>query len=151
MGMQEQEALIADLEPLLTGAGLTLVELSVSRHRGSLQVRAVVYAPSGTGTAECSTAHRLILPRVQLLLGVEDPILEVASPGIDRALKSPREWAVFTGRSAKVLLSSGGDWIKGRIVSAEAGSVRLSTADGDKNIAFTDIAKARLDSSQEGD
>jgi len=151
MGMQEQEALIADLEPLLAGAGLTLVELSLSRHRGSVQVRAVVYAAGGTGTAECAAAHRLIYPRLQLLLGVQDPFLEVASPGIDRAIRSPREWDIFKGRSARVLLGGRGEWVRGRIVSALSGSVTLATPNGERSILLADIAKARLDSSQEGD
>jgi ribosome maturation factor RimP len=151
MDMQEQEALIADLEPLLAGAGLTLVELSLSRHRGSVQVRAVVYAAAGTGTAECSAAHRLIYPRLQILLGLEDPFLEVASPGIDRSIRSPREWSVFKGKGVRVLLKESVEWIRGRILAAESGGVTIATSTGDMKLAFVDIAKARLDSSQEGD
>ncbi len=149
--MQEHDALIADLEPLLAGAGLTLVELSLGRHRGSVQVHAVVYAASGTGTAECSKAHRLIYPRLQLLLGVEDPFLEVASPGIDRSIRSSKEWSLFMGKGVRVLPRESAEWIRGRIAAAGSDGVTIATPAGDTAFAFADIAKARLDSSQEGD
>ncbi|HTX73388.1 MAG TPA: hypothetical protein VMC79_11225 [Rectinemataceae bacterium] len=149
--MQEEEMLAADLEPLLMGAGLRLVELAISRHRGSAQVRAVIFAPAGTGISECSTAHRLIYPRLQILLGAAEPSLEVTSPGIERAIKSPKEWMIFRGKGVRILPVGGGEWTRGRIVTASSGSVTLETSAGEQVFAFADIAKARLDSSQGGD
>lgn len=149
--MQELDALIADLEPLLAGAGLSLVELSLGRHRGAVQVHAVVYAAAGTGTEECVKAHRLIYPRLQLLLGTEAPFLEVASPGIDRALRSPREWSVFKGRGIRLLPRESSEWVLGRIAAAGPNGVAIATSSGDVAFTYAGIAAARLDSSQEGD
>jgi len=149
--MQESERLFAELEPLVAGVGLVLVEMGLSRRGDSVQVRAVIYSPAGTGTAECSRAHRLMYPRLQELLGTEGPYLEVASPGIDKPIRSAREWAIFKGKGARVLLKEGGDWIRGRIVDAGSGRVVLATSGGELSLEFDSIAKAKLDSSQEGD
>jgi ribosome maturation factor RimP len=149
--MQESDTLFAELEPLLAGTGLTLVELSLNRHGGRVEVRATVYAPSGTGTDECSVAHRAVYPRLQSLLGTQEVSLEVASPGIDRVLRSAREWGIFKGKGARVLLKEGGDWIRGRIVGADDGKIVLACAGAERTIEFSAIAKARLDSSREGD
>ncbi len=149
--MQESDSLFNELEPLLAGAGLTLVELSASRRGSSATVRFTVYKPGGTGTDQCSAAHRLAYPRLQALLGTEDVTLEVASPGIDRPLRSPREWRVFQGRAVRVLPKEGGDWIRGRLVSAEGGRIVLACPEGERVLELSAVAKARLDSSQEGD
>ncbi len=155
--MQEQEAIIADIEPLVKSAGLELVEFNLSQHRGSTQARAMVYSPNGTGTDECAAAYRLIYPRLQVLLGTEDVYLEVSSPGIDRTLKSAREYSIFSGRGIRVLLLNETEWIRGRILSVNDNKLVLRTV-GDKNsdrgdmtIGLDSIVKARLDSTQEGD
>ena len=69
---------------ILEKAGLFLLEFGLARHRGGLRVKAVIYSPQGTGTEECTKAYRLILPQIQTLLGVQDPDMEISSPGIDR-------------------------------------------------------------------
>ncbi|MBL8967554.1 MAG: hypothetical protein JNG85_11110 [Spirochaetaceae bacterium] len=149
--MQEQETIAADIEPLLQAVGLSLVEFVLSRHRGSVQVRAVIHAPEGTGVAECSKAHRIIYPRLQVLLAMEDPYLEVTSPGIERTIKSPREYGIFAGKGVKILLVNETEWIKGRIVALKGPLLDLSTKEGPMTIEIDAVAKARLDSTQEGD
>jgi len=149
--MQESERLFAELEPLLAGAGLSLVELSASRRGTTATVRATVYAPAGTGTKECAVAHRLAYPRLQVLLGTENVMLEVASPGIDRAIRTAREWRVFAGKGVRILLKEGGEWIRGTIAGSDGVRAVIESRDGSRAIELASVAKARLDSSQEGD
>jgi len=148
--MQESDRLFAELEPILAGAGLKLVELSASRRGGAATVRITVYRPEGTGTDECAKAHRLAYPRLQLAMGTEDVSLEVASPGIDRSLRSAREWRVFEGKAVRVMLKEGGAWIRGRIAGSDPDKVVIACPDGDRVLELAAVAKARLDSSQEG-
>jgi ribosome maturation factor RimP len=149
--MQESDTLFKRLEPQLAEAGLALVELAVGRRGGSALVRMTVYSAGGTGTDECAKAHRIAYPAAQEVLGHPDPELEVSSPGIDRALKSAREWAVFKGRGVKVLLRDETEWIRGRIEGSDEISASLACKDGSRVIEFGSMAKARLDSSQGGD
>ena len=149
--MQEQETIGAEIEQLLRTAGLSLVEFSVGKRGNSVSAKAVVYSPEGTGTDECSAAHRLIYPRLQLHYGVEDPYLEVSSPGIDRIIHSPREYSVFAGKGVKILPANETEWIRGRIVSATETELVLETNKGKEVFDLSAVAKARLDSTQEGD
>ncbi len=149
--MQENERLFAELEPLLSEAGLTLVDLSVSRSGGSVQVRITVYSPTGTGTNECAKAHRISYMKVAEILANPGPSLEVASPGIDRVLRAPREWSIFKGKGVRVLLRGETEWLLGRIESADGSTVTLSCHGGPRVIELEAVSKARLDSSREGD
>lgn len=149
--MQEQEAIFADIEPLLKSVGLELIEFGLSRRHGATEARAMVYAPTGTGTNECTKAYRLIYPRLQVMLGVEDVYLEVSSPGIDRLIRSTREYGIFAGKGLRVLLVNETEWISGRIESVSGKSLVLSRPEGSISIDFDAVAKARLDSTQEGD
>jgi ribosome maturation factor RimP len=151
IGMQESDMLFEKLGPLLSEAGLNLVDLGVSRHRGSAQVRLTVYSPKGTGTDECALAHRIAYPLSQAILADPEPSLEVASPGIDRVLRSAREWAIFRGKGVRVLLHGENEWLRGRIVSVDGGAVTLICPEGPRIIELESVSKAKLDSSQEGD
>jgi len=147
--MTESEKLYNDIATLLTGIGLGLVDLGISRHKGSTQVRAVVYSANGTGIDECSKAHKLIAARLETVLPDTDFSLETASPGIDRTIQSSREYRIFAGRGVRLFLDDE-DVVAGRISSADASSVVITAPDGDHTIAFERISKAKLDYSQEG-
>jgi ribosome maturation factor RimP len=149
--MQESDTLFAKLEPLLLEAGLSLVELSSSRHGGSATVRMTVYSPKGTGTDECGKAHRIAYPVAQAILAPGEPSLEVSSPGIDRILRSAREWEIFKGKDVRVLLRGETEWIRGRIASVDGASASLDCKGDVRVIELEAVSKARLDSSREGD
>jgi ribosome maturation factor RimP len=148
--MQESDRLFAELEPLFSEAGLTLVDLSVSRRGGSVQVGITVYSARGTGTDECAKAHRIAYPKAVEVLAYPDPSIEVASPGIDRVLRSSREWSIFKGKGARVLLRDEQEWFLGRIESVDGETVTLACPGGSRVIELKAVSKARLDSSQGG-
>lgn len=147
--MTESEALYTDIAQLVGTIGLKLVDLTVSRHKRSVQVSAVVYAPAGTGIDECARAHRLMQPFLAERLGTEDYHLEVASPGIDRVLKHGHEYAAFAGRGMRLLLE-GGERVEGILVSSDGAAALLRTPSGERSLPLASIIKAKLDSSQEG-
>ncbi len=140
-----------EIDETLKTIGLDLLEFSVTHHRGSPHVKAVIYSKEGTGTDECAKAYRLILPRVQMQLGVQDPYIEVHSPGIDRIIRSVREWQVFTGRRIVFLIADESDWRRGRIVHFENDIVQIDTDGAVLDIPIASIVKAKLDSSYEGE
>lgn len=149
--MQEQERLQADIEATLGGAGLQLLEFALSRPRGEVRVKAVVFSATGTGTDECVRATRLMLPRLQILLGVQEADIEVSSPGIDRVFKSEREWYAFVGRAVKVLMKGEDAWREGRLDEAAGGRAKIYSRGGRFEFDIASVAKARLDSTKEGE
>jgi len=140
-----------EIDDLLRAAGLDLLEFSAARHRGKTHVKAVIYSREGTGTDECSKAYRLILPRVQMHLGEQEPYIEVLSPGIDRIIRTEREWQAFTGRAIMILTSDVPEWRKGRLINFEKGIVRIEMNETFVDIPIASIQKAKLDSSHEGE
>ena len=149
--MTESQELFNDMQGVLHGIGQKLVSLDVSRHKGSTQIRAVVYREGGTGIDECSKAHRLIEARVPVALGVGegDFDLGVSSPGTDRVFRSDSEYGICTGRGVHLGLDDGSA-VGGRIASSDGSTVVIATAEGDKAIPLARIKKGKLDYSQEG-
>ena len=98
---------IADLaEPVLEELGFRLVRVKVSgRDGGTVQIMAE--RPSGEMSVEdCATISRRLSP----VLDAYDPMpgqyrLEVSSPGIDRPLVRPSDFALWAGHEAKIELT----------------------------------------------
>jgi ribosome maturation factor RimP len=93
---------------------------------------------------------------VSALLDVEDPIsghytLEVSSPGVDRPLFTPAQYARFLGEQAKVVLQlpqDGRRRLQGRIVAVDGDRIEFELDAGAQAqriaVAFDNIEKARL-------
>ncbi len=150
-GVADDKDLEPRIEEILGNAGLHLLDFSLFKHKGGIKVKAVVYSPSGTGTDECAKAHRLILPQIQLAFDAQTPDIEISSPGIDRIIKSSREWKAFVGKAVKVLLHGREEWITGELTGYSDGKISFSVAGEPVTIDISSIAKARLDSSHKGE
>lgn len=142
---QEILCLRQSLEAVLEGLGFSLIELTVSRHRGSARVKAVIYNGASIGTDDCSRAHRAILPRLELEFKDSDVYLEVSSPGIDRLIKDRFEFERYVGRTVRCYRTDITEWTTGVLesVDKEEGIV-LMTEKGKAMLEFEVIAKARL-------
>ena len=100
------ERVIADLaEPVIEGLGFRLIRVKVSgRDGGTVQIMAE--RPRGEMTVDdCATISR----RLSSVLDAYDPMpgqyrLEISSPGIDRPLVRPSDFALWAGHEAKVEL-----------------------------------------------
>ena len=138
------------VEPLLTGMGILLVELSISRQKGSTRVGVVIHRKgANVGIDDCAEVSRLLLPRLQTVEGFSDVSLEVSSPGMERTIRSPAEYELFRGRGVRILAGTDTEWFGGIIDRVEAGSLWLSKGREKRGFALADIRKARLDYSVE--
>lgn len=81
------------LEPLLEGQGVELVELQLQPQKGRWFVRVFVDAEGGISLEDC---RHLSLDIGQVLEAEEliptSYVLEVSSPGLDRPLRTPRDF-----------------------------------------------------------
>ena len=150
---QEIASLRQSLETVLEGLNFSLIELVVSRHRGSVQIRAVIYNGAAIGTDDCSKVHRAVTPRLELTFPEQDIYLEVSSPGIDRQIKEGAEFRHYKGRGVRCYRLDISDWTAGILESADEKGIMLKTKK-DKieeiiRLEFDIIAKAKLDSAQE--
>jgi ribosome maturation factor RimP len=150
-----QERVIADLaEPGLEELGFRLVRVKVSaRDGGTVQIMAE--RPTGEMTVDdCAIISRRLSP----VFEAHDPIqgqyyLEVSSPGIDRPLVRPSDFAVWTGHIAKIELKEAVDGrkrFKGAIEDVVGDEVRLKIElDGQAEpiiigLPFSLISEAKL-------
>lgn len=146
---------IADLaEPVLEELGFRLVRVKLSgRDGGTVQIMAE--RPSGEMSVEdCAAISRRLSP----VLDAYDPMpgryrLEVSSPGIDRPLVRPRDFAIWVGHEAKLELKElvdGRKRFRGVIEGVEGGEVRLKVElDGKSEpvvvgLPFSLISEAKL-------
>jgi ribosome maturation factor RimP len=134
------------LEEVLKGLGFQLVEFAVSRHRGSVQIRAVIYNGASIGTDDCSKAHRAITPRLELAFPEQDIYLEVSSPGINRLIKDGAEFAHYLGKGVQCYCTDISDWTAGILEAADEKGIVIKTKDEAVRLEFDIIAKAKLDS-----
>ncbi|HUU66946.1 MAG TPA: ribosome maturation factor RimP [Methyloceanibacter sp.] len=150
-----QERIVADLaEPVLEELGFRLVRVKVSaRDGGTVQIMAE--RPSGEMTVDdCAIISRRLSP----VFEAHDPIqgqyyLEVSSPGIDRPLVRPSDFALWTGHTAKIELREmvdGRKRFKGVIEDVVADEVHLKIElDGQAEpiiigLPFSLISEAKL-------
>ena len=148
--------LIKELEPVASGLGFVIVELSLYRSgrknagKSGAQVRLVVTrlpggegSPQGIGTDELSRIHRAILPRLELALEGADLHLELSSPGTDRLIKEGAEFRYYTGKAVKCWRKDA--WERGILRGCDEEKITLETAEGICEMKYETIAKARLD------
>ena len=152
----DQAGLETLIAPILDRLGYALVRLQLAggASRATLQVMAERSDGRNMTVEDCETISRAVSDK----LDAEDPIaaaytLEVSSPGIDRPLIRPADYRRFAGHVAKIETRTpvaGRKRFSGRIESASDSHVRLALdaggaeAAGDVEIAFVDIAKAKL-------
>jgi ribosome maturation factor RimP len=143
------DPVVDSIEPVIRGLGLSLVELTVSRHKGSTQVRLTVTRDGIVGMEDCSRVHHAILPRLELALPGEDLYVEVSSPGIDRLIKDASELVHYRGRGIRFYRTDISDWTGGILLEADTEKCSLNGKDGITVLAYGVIAKAKLDHSLE--
>ena len=143
----ESDPLFDELDPVIRGLGYETVELRSARRKATLHVVLIIHKDGGVDVEGCADVYRAIYPRLEVITPGADIQLEVSSPGIYRNLKSPREFAIFRGSSAKLLVEGRDDWIKGTIEGTSETKVNFRMVDDgeEKSFDYSEIRKAKLD------
>lgn len=141
------------LEPVVEDEGLELVDLEFLRYSGQWVLRVYMDKEGGVTLEDCQRVSRRLGP----LLDVEDLIphpynLEVSSPGLNRRLKKPEDFTRFSGRQARIEVSSpiqGKKRFRGKLVGVRGegpAEVVLELEGGEVvRLPFAHISKARLE------
>lgn len=141
--------LLEAVEPLVTAQGYSVVELNARPMKGRFHVNLVLNGPLGTTIDDVAEVHRAVQPVIESMVHGRDLNLEVSTPGIERTIKTTREFTVFEGRGVKVLRNSTQEWVGGVVKSADEISVTIEGELGLAKIPYEDIVKAKLDYTQE--
>ncbi len=147
MGAQENR-LTDMLTPVVTGLGYELVGIEYLPAGKQSVLRIYIDAEQGILVDDCEKVSH----QVSAVLDVEDPIrgayaLEVSSPGIDRPLFTPEQYARYVGQAVRVQLARALDGrrkFKGELSEVNEDSLTL-VVDGESfQLPFELIEKGRL-------
>lgn len=105
---QAIEKVTQAIETIVKGFGFELVEAKFGQQGRQKSLEITIYNPTGAiGLEDCEKVSREVDARLDqmgdVLAFFHGPyVLDVSSPGIDRVLKSEREFKIFTGRRVEV-------------------------------------------------
>jgi ribosome maturation factor RimP len=148
-GMVEHRRIETLIAPIADQLGYELVRVQLrGGSRATLQVMAERRDRQAMKVEDCARLSREISP----VLDAADPIeaeyvLEVSSPGIDRPLVKPADYARFVGHEAKLELDAPVDGRKrfqGEIGEVAEDVVTLAVEGGAVNLPFAQIRRAKL-------
>ncbi|MDA0662547.1 MAG: ribosome maturation factor RimP [Proteobacteria bacterium] len=140
-----EDMITAPLENL--GYEVVRVQISGSQ-RQTLQVMAERLDGKPIVVEDCATISRTL----SALFDVEDPIsgaytLEVSSPGLDRPLTRPKDFARFAGLEARIELRrliDGRRRFRGKLAGLDNDTVRIDVDGTVVELPFAEIDRAKL-------
>jgi ribosome maturation factor RimP len=136
--------LLVLLEKTLAGLGYELVDFERSG-KGRL-LRVFIDKPGGVGVDDCAAvSHHL--NRLLTVENVAYERLEISSPGLDRPLKSERDFVRFAGQKARVRLRVPVDGQRnfvGVLRETRAGKVQIEIDGRLLSLDLDNLEKARL-------
>lgn len=146
MGIETKDNIQEMIEPVLDEHGLELVELQLRKEGSGLVLRIIIYRDGGINIEDCTVVSR----EVGYLLEVNDPLskaytLEVSSPGLDRLLKTARDFERIIGKKIFVQYEEECDScsLTGMVEDVvEQNILILKTAKKEVNIPLVDIIRA---------
>lgn len=152
MSTTQSDRLRGLLEPLVAAKGLDLEEIEMSKAGKRRMLRIIVDSDEGVELDACAELSREVSDLLDETeaMGEDEYVLEVSSPGADRPLTEHRHYIRATGRLVKFQTADGGELIarildvddEGMDLEVPGVKGRKATA---RRIAFTDIAKARVE------
>ncbi len=144
-----EKRILAIINPEAEAMGLSVVRVRMMGSRTPILQIMAEKADGSMGVEDCALFSRAIGP----VLDVEDPIpseynLEVSSPGIDRPLTRPGDFANWTGHEVRVEIAmpiDGRRRFHGVITGEKDGVAFIDLKDGAKaEIPLSEMAKASL-------
>ncbi|MBK7141377.1 MAG: ribosome maturation factor RimP [bacterium] len=134
------------IEPALRAEGFEIADMALSRYRTSVLMRVYVYGESGPTLAQCSHLSNVIgnvIEGTELFAG--GYTLEVSSPGLDRPLKTSRDFRYRVGETVKIaFVDSKRKAITAEIVSATEDSVTFREKDKEFDVPLAEIERAKI-------
>ena len=147
------KALVKEIEelvsPLLDKEGIELVEILYRREGGKMVLRFLVDVPGGITLAECARLNNQIAKVLdESNIPLENYLLEVSSPGLDRPIKTVKDFLRAAGKKVRLLYSKDGrervTYI-GEVKSVDNENVTLVMEGKEEAIPIDKIVKARLE------
>jgi ribosome maturation factor RimP len=151
--MTNTDGMLPQLEGLAKRAaqpvGVEVAWVELTHQGSSLLFRVFIDRDSGVGLRECEQVSE----RLGVLLDVEDPIesgytLEVSTPGLDRPLRTRRDYERFSGQLARIKTRerfNDRSLFRGRLAGMKDGNVLLDDSGETRSFPLSAIESGRLE------
>ena len=145
MTTDEKNSIIEMLAPMLAIDGIELVD--VETHSKAL--RLLIHKPDGLSVADCQTVNQVVRPILEVHKHLANYAqLEVASPGIDRPLRTAKDFQRNCGRTVQIEIAEKNEHkrqVQGIVVEVRPEEVILAQSDGkDISVKISQILNARI-------
>jgi len=144
--MNLKNKIVVLIEPKIEEYGFDLVELKLSRYRQNNAVRIFVDSDNGVKLDDCARLSKAI----DVILEDNNMFksgytIEVSSPGLDRPLKTSKEFKRRIGAQVQILFNQDGQSpIKGELTGVDDLSVALLTKEGEQKIDLAGIKMGKI-------
>nr|WP_267917490.1 ribosome maturation factor RimP [Borreliella afzelii] len=119
-----------------------ILEINIFRNKNGGKIQVVLYSKNfSLGIDLMTDLHKMILLILEANLKYSF-ILELSTPGIDRKIKSDKEFQIFEGKKIKLMLDN--EFEEGFILEAKSKSFIFKTDSKELNVFYSDVKKARL-------
>jgi ribosome maturation factor RimP len=134
------------IEPFLEENGFECVELKVIRSKATRTIQLFADKEGGISIGDCTMLARRLAALFEQDPDWSDYRLEVSSPGLDRPLKTGRDFSKNRDREVTVLVSDGekNRTVEGVVLDADDSSVTLRNKTGDFRIPLGSIVQGRI-------
>jgi ribosome maturation factor RimP len=144
----KQEQLEDMIAPVVSALGCELWGLEYLTQGRYTTLRLYIDSESGVSLEDCEKVSR----QVSSVLDVEDPIsgeytLEVSSPGMDRPLYTPEQYARYIGETVNLRLRvpvEGRRRFKGTLRAVENDAILVAVDNQDYSLSIETIDKANI-------
>jgi ribosome maturation factor RimP len=99
------EKLVPLIENTAMRYGVIPLEIDFTKESGKWFLRIFLYKQEGVTLDDCENVSRSLNPFLDELIPIKF-YLEVSSPGLDRKLKSEKEYIIFQGKTVNIKLKS---------------------------------------------
>ena len=118
------------IEPILAFHSFVLVDMHQTRQRHSYQIRLMLHRGPDFSTSDLEHMHKILYPRLTVLLDDQHVSLELTSPGIDYAFRHDSDYEIFSGEMVRILTKSDNQWCSGKLMGKSDNHIRLQASDG---------------------
>lgn len=143
------QRLWTQLEPFLLNVGYELVEAEMGRSGNGWLVRLFIDKPGGITIDDCAQVSHLVGPILDEPEFIDGAyMLEVSSPGFDRPVRKPGDFARFAGERIKVSTIApvgGRKRFTGILKGLTDGLVAIECGDETVEIHIENLHRANLD------
>src|SRR3954454_5728377 len=133
------------LDPVVTGAGYDLEDVTITAAGRRSVVRVIVDRDSGIDLDAVAEISRVVSETLDAdeATGEMPYTLEVSSPGVDRPLTEPRHWRRAAGRLVRATVRDDKD-VTGRVLEAGDGGVTFDVDGAKRTVPYDAIGAGKV-------